>query len=427
MNSNANTNLTVIINFAKKAGSLNLEYFISKRIRIKTGASFSRPIIKVAIAGIALGLAMMIISVAVLQGFQKEISQKVVGFGSHIQVSHFDSNNSYEPTPIQFSKNDLLKVKSIPGVVHVSSYGLKAGIIKTNSEIHGVVMKGVDNQYNWNFFSEKITSGKAPAFNDTAVSNEILISRKVADMMHFKIGDNVRIYFIIDNTVRGRKLEISGIYETGLVEFDEMYVLGDIGHIRRLNHWTGEEASGYEILIDDFKNLSEISDKIYSSIGFNLNTRTIRQLYPQIFDWIEIQDLNVVIILILMSLVSGITIISTLLILILERTRDIGILKALGAGNFSIRQIFMYASVYIAFYGLLWGNVFAILLIWMQQTFKIVPLPADSYFLSHVPVSIGVSEVLLINAATVFICYLMMLIPSMVIKYISPVKAIRFE
>ncbi len=206
-----------------------------------------------------------------------------------------------------------------------------------------------------------------------------------------------------------------------------MYILGDIRHIRRLNNWTEGEASGYEILIADFKDLNEISDKVYSSIGFDLNTTTIKQLYPQIFDWIEIQDLNVVIILILMSLVSGITIISTLLILILERTKDIGVLKALGASNFSIRKIFMYASLYITAYGLVFGNMLALLLIWVQKTFGIFPLPADSYFLSQVPVSIGLTEILIINVATMVVCYLMMLIPSMVIKYISPVKAIRFE
>lgn len=421
------TNLAVFINFAKKAGRLNFEYFISKRIRTKSGASFSRPIIRVAIAGIALGLAVMVISVAVLKGFQKEIRQKVVGFGSHIQVSHFDSNNSYEPTPIRLSEKDTEKVKAIKGVVHVSSYGLKAGIIKTDEEIHGVVLKGVDNAYDWDFFNDKIVEGRAPVFSDTAVSNEILLSRKVAGMMHFKVGDDVRIYFIIDNVVRGRRFTISGIYETGLVEFDEMYILGDIRHIRRLNNWTEGEASGYEILIADFKDLNEISDKVYSSIGFDLNTTTIKQLYPQIFDWIEIQDLNVVIILTLMSLVSGITIISTLLILILERTKDIGVLKALGASNFSIRKIFMYASLYITAYGLVFGNMLALLLIWVQKTFGIFPLPADSYFLSQVPVSIGLTEILIINLATMLVCYLMMLIPSMVIKYISPVKAIRFE
>lgn len=379
------------------------------------------------IAGIALGLAVMIISVAILNGFQKEIKQKVVGFGSHIQISHFDSNNSYEPTPISIGENDLKKIEAIEGVEHVNSFGLKAGIIKTDQQIHGIVLKGIDKDYDWSFFQQKIVQGKAPVFQDSAATNDLLISKKIADLLNFKAGDDVRVYFIIDNSVRGRKFKISGIYDTGLMEFDEMYILGDIRHIRRLNDWTEGEVSGYEVLIDDFKNLDRISEKVYSTIGFDLNTQTIKQLYPQIFDWIEIQDLNVIIILILMTLVSGITIISTLLILILEHTRDIGILKAMGARVNSVRKIFLYTSAYIALYGLVWGNGVALILIWAQKTFGLIPLPPESYFLSQVPVSINIWEILIINAVTLIVCFIMMLIPSLVIKYISPIRAIRFE
>lgn len=406
---------------------MNFEYFISKRIRKRKGDSFSRPIIKVSIAGIALGIAVMIISVAVLTGFQKEISNKVVGFGSHIQISHFDSNNSYEATPIIIDSQSLNEVKAIRGVVHLNSFALKAGLIKTDDEIYGVVLKGVDNEFDWSFFNEKIIEGKAPKLNDTTASNEILISNKVANLLNLKINQEVRMYFIIDNNIRGRKFTISGIYETGLTEFDETYILGDIRHIKRLNNWTQGEVSGYEIMISDFNKLDEISEAIYAVIGFDLNTQTIKQLYPQIFDWIEIQDLNVLIILILMTLVAGITIISTLLILILEHTRDIGILKAMGASVNSIRKIFLMTSVYIILYGLLWGNILSLTLIWIQKTFGVIPLPPDSYFLSQVPVAINAWHILLINIVTVLICLLMMLIPSMVIKYISPIKAIRFD
>ncbi len=406
---------------------MNFEYFISKRIRKRKGDSFSRPIIKVSIAGIALGIAVMIISVAVLTGFQKEISNKVVGFGSHIQISHFDSNNSYEATPIIIDSQSLNEVKAIRGVVHLNSFALKAGLIKTDDEIYGVVLKGVDNEFDWSFFNEKIIEGKAPKLNDTTASNEILISNKVANLLNLKINQEVRMYFIIDNNTRGRKFTISGIYETGLTEFDETYILGDIRHIKRLNNWTQGEVSGYEIMISDFNKLDEISEAIYAVIGFDLNTQTIKQLYPQIFDWIEIQDLNVLIILILMTLVAGITIISTLLILILEHTRDIGILKAMGASVNSIRKIFLMTSVYIIFYGLLWGNILSLTLIWIQKTLGVIPLPPDSYFLSQVPVAINAWHILLINIVTVLICLLMMLIPSMVIKYISPIKAIRFD
>lgn len=369
----------------------------------------------------------MLISVAVLKGFQKEIRQKVVGFGSEIQISQFNSNNSYEPTPINVQKSDLSKVAAIPGVTHISPFGLKAGIIKSRDQIQGVVLKGVDKAYNWTFFKEKLISGRVPAYNDTSASNEILLSKRTADLLNFKVGDDVRMYFIINNNVRARKFTISGIYETGLIEFDDMYVLGDIRHIINLNLWSEGEVSGYEIAIKDFDKIDQISEQVYSVIGYDLNTQTIKQIYPQIFDWIEIQDLNVIVILVLMTLVSGITIISTLLILILEHTSDIGVLKAMGARTGSIRMIFLYASGYIVFYGLLWGNLFALGLIWIQKTFEIIPLPPESYFLSQVPVSIGVIEIVVINIATIVISFLMMLIPSMIIKYISPVRAIRFD
>jgi len=381
----------------------------------------------VSVTGIALGLAVMLISVAILRGFQTQVRDKVSGFGGHIQITGFDSNNSYEPTPIDKNDAKISRIRRIDGILNVQEFGLKAGIIKTEDQIEGVVLKGVEAGYDWTFLKDKITEGRVPENKDTSAGNEVLISRKVADLLGFKAGDDLRMYFIIDNTARGRKFKVSGIYNTGLAEFDEMYVFGDIRHIRKLNGWDDKLVSGIEINIRDFNRLNEMADKVYNIIGFKLNTQTIKQLYPQIFDWIEIQDLNVLIILILMALVSGITMISTLLILVLEHTRDIGMLKALGATNAGIRKIFIYASVNITFYGLLWGNAVALTLIFLQKTYGFIPLPEDSYFVSVIPVAIGLPAILLINLATIFICTLMMLIPSLVIRYISPVKAIRFE
>jgi len=406
---------------------LNFEYFISLRLRSGKGPSFSRPIIRVSIAGIALGLAVMLISLAILQGFQKQVQDKVAGFGAHIQITGFSSNNSYEPSPVSLDDINASLLKEIEGVTHIQPFGLKAGIIKTDDQIHGVVLKGVNRDYNWLFFSDKLTAGALPEIGDSLPSNEVLISGKVAKMLGLKTGDDLRMYFIIDNSTRGRKFTISGIYETGLGEFDETYVFGDIGHIRKLNDWDNQTVSGVEIYIDSFDNLNKIAETVYHTIGYNLNSQTIKQLYPQIFDWIEIQDVNVIIILILMALVSGITMISTLLILILERTRDIGILKALGSSNGSIRKIFIYASVYITGYGLLWGNIIALGLILLQSKTEIIPLPEESYFVSHVPVFIGLTDVLLINLATIFVCTAMMLLPSLVVKYISPVTALRYD
>lgn len=406
---------------------MNFEYFISLRLRSGKGPSFSRPIIRVSIAGIALGLAVMLISLAILQGFQKQVQDKVAGFGAHIQITGFSSNNSYEPSPVSLDDINESSLKEIEGVTHIQPFGLKAGIIKTDDQIHGVVLKGVNRDYNWLFFSDKLTAGALPEIGDSLPSNEVLISGKVAKMLGLKTGDDLRMYFIIDNSTRGRKFTISGIYETGLGEFDETYVFGDIGHIRKLNDWDNQTVSGVEIYIDSFDDLNKIAETVYHTIGYNLNSQTIKQLYPQIFDWIEIQDVNVIIILILMALVSGITMISTLLILILERTRDIGILKALGSSNGSIRKIFIYASVYITGYGLLCGNIIALGLILLQSKTEIIPLPEESYFVSHVPVFIGLTDVLLINLATIFVCTTMMLLPSLVVKYISPVTALRYD
>jgi len=406
---------------------LNFEYYISRRIRSKEGSSFSRPIVRVSIAGIALGLAVMLVSVAILQGFQTQIREKVSGFGGHIQITGFDSNNSYEPTPIDKRDAKIDQIRQLPGIVNVQEFGLKAGIIKTDDQIEGVVLKGLPDTYNWQFLRERIVGGTLTANKDTIAGNDVLISEKLANSLGFKPGDELRMYFIIDNVARGRKFRISGIYNTGLAEFDEMYVFGDIRHIRKLNGWDENLVSGIEINISDFAELNQMADKVYDIIGYKLNTLTIKQIYPQIFDWIEIQDLNVVIILILMALVSGITMISTLLILILEHTRDIGLLKALGSTNGSIRKIFIYTSVNITFYGLLWGNAVALILIFLQKTYNFIPLPADSYFVSSVPVSITLSVILLINLATIVVCTFMMLIPSLVVRYITPVKAIRFE
>ncbi len=369
----------------------------------------------------------MLISVAILQGFQTQVRDKVSGFGGHIQITGFDSNNSYEPTPIDKRDAKINQLRQLPGIVNVQEFGLKAGIIKTDDQIEGVVLKGVSESYDWHFLLDRMVTGKATANNDSVAGNDVLISEKLANSLNLKPGDDLRMYFIIDNVARGRKFKISGIYNTGLAEFDEMYVFGDIRHIRKLNGWDDNTVSGIEINISNFSELNQMADKVYDIIGFKLNTQTIKQIYPQIFDWIEIQDLNVVIILILMALVSGITMISTLLILILEHTRDIGMLKALGSTNASIRKIFIYTSVNITFYGLLWGNTVALILIFLQKTFNFIPLPADSYFVSSVPVSIGLPAILLINLATIFVCTFMMLIPSMVVRYISPVKAIRFE
>jgi len=369
----------------------------------------------------------MIISVAIVTGFQQQIREKVIGFGSHIQVSKYSSNLSYEPEPIRKDEEVRELLKGIEGVNHIQVYGLKAGILKTDDQIQGVVLKGVSNDYNWSFFNDKIVDGVLFTLSDTAKSNSIMISRVLADKLEVGTNDEIRMYFIIDNKTRGRKFIISGIYETGLEDFDNTYIFGDIGHIQKLNGWNSDQVTGFELLIDDFNDIDRIGEEVYMNIDYNLDAQTIKQLYPQMFDWLELQDMNVVIILILMVVVAGITMISTLLILILERTNMIGILKALGAKNWSIRKVFLFNAAYLIGIGLFWGNIIGIGLCLIQKYFGVIKLPQESYYVAVVPININIFDISILNLGTLIVCSLMLLIPSYIITRISPVRAIRFN
>jgi len=408
---------------------LNTELFIARRI-VKAGqANFSGPIVRIAVASIALGLAVMIISVAIVTGFQKQVRNKVIGFGSHIRITKFDSNRSYEAKHISMNQEFYPSIEQNEGIKSIQVFALKAGIIKTKDQIQGVVFKGIGSDFNWSFFEDKIEEGTKILINDTIKSNEILISRQLASLLKLKVGDDLRMYFIIEDELqpRGRKFTISGIYKTGLEEFDQLYVIGDIGHIQKLNQWTKDQVGGFEIFIDDFDELDMMQEKVYSLIGYDLNSFSIRDLHPEIFDWLELQDMNVIIILLLMLLVSGITMISTLLILILDRTYMIGVLKALGTRDSGIRKIFLYNAIYIIGRGLLWGNIFAIALCLLQYHFGIISLNQESYYVSVVPINLNILHIFIINLATLLICTLMLIIPSYIITKISPVKAIRFS
>ncbi len=408
---------------------MNTEFFIAKRI-VKAGqANFSGPIVRIAVISIALGLAVMIISAAIVTGFQKQIRNKVIGFGSHIRITKFDSNRSYEAKPISRIQDFYPGIEQNEGIKSIQVFALKAGIIKTKDQIQGVVFKGIGSDFNWSFFEDKIEEGTKILINDTIKSNDILISRQLASLLKLKVGDDLRMYFIIEDELqpRGRKFKISGIYKTGLEEFDKLYVIGDIAHIQKLNQWTEDQIGGFEIFINDFNNLDMMQDKVYNLIGYDLNSFSIKDLHPEIFDWLELQDMNVIIILLLMLLVSGITMISTLLILILDRTYMIGVLKALGTRDSGIRKIFLYNAIYIIGRGLLWGNIFAIALCLLQYHFGIISLNQESYYVSVVPINLNILHIVVINLGTLLICTLMLIIPSYIITKISPVKAIRFS
>jgi lipoprotein-releasing system permease protein len=408
---------------------LNFEVFIANRIVSKTKGNFSRPIVRLSIISVALGLSVMIISVAIVTGFQQQIRDKVIGFGSHIIITGFQENSSYEPSPVSMKQPLYISPSSITGIRHIQIFATKAGIIKTEDQIEGIIFKGIGSDYDWSFFKEKTAEGRVFSVSDTATTDDVIISKNLASRLKLKTGDPLRMYFIIPDEMqpRGRKFNISGIYETGLDEFDRMYVIGDINHIRSLNKWEKDQAGGFEILIDDFNQIDKIGRQVYSRIGYDLDAKTIRQMQPQIFEWLSLQDMNVVVIIIVMLLVSAITMISTLLILILEKTNMIGVLKAFGSTNRSVRKIFLYNAVYIIARGMAWGNAIALALCIIQLKTGILKLNQESYYIPVVPVNLQIPHLLLINLGTVMICTLMLIIPTYIVTRITPVKAIRIS
>lgn len=406
---------------------MNTEFFLARRLVSNNKANFSWTFVVIAVTAIAMGIAIMFIAIAILTAFKKEIREKVVGFSGHIQIIRFSENANFEPQPVDRNQPFCKQFRSSKEIRHFQVFATKAGIIKTRDQIQGVVLKGVGSDYDWSFFKGKMTAGTIPKFNDTIRSDEVIISRKLADMLNLKLHDDLRMYFISGTSNLGRKFRISGIYDTGLEEFDKLYVIGNIYHIQKLNNWTPGQVGGFEVFLKDFRDMDRMGLDIYHQIGFSLDASTIRMIYPQIFDWLGLQDINVMIILILVILVSATTIISTLLILILERTSMIGLLKALGMRNRGIRKMFLYHAFYIISWGMIWGNSIALILCLIQKKYGLVKLSEESYYVSVVPVNIDIINILLINAGTLAVCYLIFLIPLFVIARITPVRAIRFS
>ena len=401
--------------------------FISSRIFSLSKENLSSTVMKIAIVSIALGIAIMLISIAVVVGFKNQIKDKVVGFVSPIQIQLLNQNESIEETPFRY--DSLLKSKlELPFVKSVHATANKAGIIKTEEEIHGVVLKGVDKDYNWTYINNNLISGNVPQYNETERSNDVIVSKIIADKMLLDVGDDVRLWFVgEDMKTRGRKFVIKGIYETGLTECDERFIYCDLNQIRRLNGWEDDFVGHLEINLHDGIDVYDANNLIYYSIPTKLVSYTAQELYPQIFDWLELQDMNVVIIIVLMLLVSGITVISMLLIIVLERTSTIGVLKSMGANNAFIRKIFLLRSCRILLLGMLAGNVFGIGLCLIQKYTDVIKLSPESYYLSSVPIELNVSFILLLNVGTFLLWVMMMLIPTMVINNINPSKSIRFE
>jgi len=406
---------------------MNVEYFIAKRLFTakEKNNTHTQPILRIAILAIALSVAVMLLSITVLTGFKNEITRKIIGFGSHITIANFTDNHSYESDSISIQQDFYPSITSQDGIKHISVFASKAGIVKTKDEILGVVLKGVAADYDWSFFKRNLIAGKVFSLTDKK-NDSVLISESISKTLKLGVDDDLVMYFAQDPP-RVRKFKISGIYNTALVEFDKLFVLGDIKHIQSLNSWKNNEVGGFEITIDNFDELDKITTNIYEKIPYNLNAQSIKEKTPQLFDWLDLQDMNVRVILILMLIVGGINMITALLILILERTRLIGILKALGARNWSIRRVFLYSAVHLILKGLLLGNAIGLGFAFLQKKFSLISLDPETYYMNTVPIYFDFTHILLLNIGTIIVCYLILIIPSIIITKITPIKAIRFE
>lgn len=412
---------------------MNLEYFIAKRIHFRQDRKHvSRPAVRIAILGIAIGLTVMLLAVSIVTGFKKEIRNKTIGFGGHIQITNFDSNNTYELTPIMLNDTLINELAAIPGVKHIQAFATKPGIIKTNEQFQGIVLKGIDKHFDWDFFKSNLLEGDILHIGDS-LQNQAVISKHLADLFKLKLGDSFFSYFMQDQ-VRARKFTISGIYSTNFIEYDKLFILTDMRHIRQLNNWQDSEVSGYEILINNFDEIDEIGDQVYfktankaQANGNMLYTQTIRDINPQIFSWLDLLDINVWVILFLMLAVAGFNMISGLLILILERTTMIGILKSIGATNWSVRKIFLYHSLFLIGKGMLWGNIIGLSICAIQYFTGIIPLDPEAYYIATVPVLFNWPLIIGLNIGTLLASILMMIGPSYLITKILPAKIIRYE
>lgn len=393
----------------------------------------SRPAVLIAMAGIAIGLAVMLTAVAVVIGFKSEVRNKVIGFGSHIQISNFDAVRSYETHPVVVNDSMMAALSADPGVKHVQRYSTKPGIIKTGDAFQGMVLKGVGPEFDADFFRSHLVEGEIPVFSDSVSTNQVVVSKAIADKLKLKLGDKIYTYYI-QGDVRARRLTVKGIYRTNFSEYDNLFLLTDLYTVNRLNNWKEGQVSGAELQVHDYDRLEETTYRIAvdtdnkkDALGGTYYVQNIVQMNPQIFAWLDLLDLNVWVILILMIGVAGFTMISGLLIIIIERTQMIGILKALGANNLTIRKVFLWFSVFLIGKGMLWGNAIGIAFCLLQSRFNIFKLNPETYYVDTVPVSVNIWIFLLINIGTLLASVLMLLGPSYLITKINPASSMRYE
>ncbi len=418
---------------------MNFELFIAKRIIAakQYKSSVSSPIIKIAVLAIALGMIMMLIAVAAGIGLQQKIQEKVAAFNGHIIISKYDNNNSeVSAMPIALHQDFYPEFKSVTGVSYIQAVASKAGIIRTESDFEGINIKGVGSDYNWRYFEEYLILGKLPDVNADKENSEVLISEYLANRLGFKLGSTVTTHFFKEDVSKipnTRKFKVVGIYNSGFQDFDKTIMIADIRHIQRMNKWDRDadgkynEVGGFEVFLDDFSELELKEKEVYQNTDSFLNVLTIKDKYYGIFEWIKMFDFNIYVIIGVMILISVINMSVMLLVLILEKTKLIGILKALGGNNWSVRKIFLYNASYIVLIGLFWGNLIGLGLLFLQKYFKLFPLDPNNYYVTEVPVYFNMWYVIALNIGTFVLCFVLLLIPSQIITKISPVKAIRFE
>ncbi|MBL0095613.1 MAG: ABC transporter permease [Bacteroidetes bacterium] len=383
--------------------------------------------IRIAITGIILGTVAMLISIMVVTGFRNEITRKVTGFVADYRISAFNNNASFEEAPVKLEENKISVIKKIDGVRHLQPFALKAGLLKSENDIQGVVLKGVDQDFEPGLFKEKLIAGDMINFPDSSYSKEVLVSENISKKLNLKTGDSFLLFFIQEEK-KVRKLTVKGIYNTGLSEeFDNLYLLCDLRLIQQINNWENGEAGGYEVFANADANKTLLFEKIYATAGYELNTQSTKELYPQLFNWLELQNLNVIVIIGLITLVAAITMTSTLLVLVMENTREVGILKAIGATDSFIGKIFGTVAFYILLKGLLIGNIISLGLAWIQVKTGILTLPEESYYLSKVPINFSVTGWLIINGIVIGTGALVMLIPAKIVSGIHPIRVLRFD
>ena len=414
---------------------MNWKLFIARRIYKNNDGNkeVSKPAVRIAMAGISIGLAVMIVSVAVVIGFKNQVRDKVVGLASEVIVTSLDDAQLYMTAPVAAGDSLLDAITKKPYVSHVQRYSVKPGMIMTSDNFQGMVLKGVGKEYDLTYISQHVIDGEIPLFTDTAATNKVMLSKSMADKLKLKAGDKIYTYYVDDN-VRARRLTVSAIYQTNFSAFDDYFLITDIYTVNRLNKWEPDQVSGVEIDVDDYSRIDEVNDNLRSSLfespdkyGQSYFSRTIVEANPQIFAWLDLLDLNVWVILILMTGVAGFTMISGLLIIILERTNMIGVLKAMGADNNSIRKIFLSFSVFLIGRGMLWGNIIGLSLCLIQYFFEPVKLDPSVYYVNSVPIELNVFIYILLNVFTLIVSVLMLVGPSYLISRIHPARSIRYE